>query len=186
MLHSQATAAAGTASLPPGIPERRRAPRPPNSAWPQALPRNQDRAEVRLLAASLTGVFIYFTLEPALYAGSVEESVLARVLALTGHAGWWLAALYLCMAMLVPHFVSLLVMPRFLECRTPRVLATYGAMAGGLLWFVFADLARPLDVGPLPYLFGARAVVNVLVAGIFAFSLNSQQLREMLHVRSTA
>lgn len=154
--------------------------------WPPILPRNQDRTEVRILAAIVTGGFGYFMAEPVMYAWSVDTSLLLKVTFLAGHPTLVLLLMALCVALLVPHFVSLLVLPRFLDCRAPRLMAFAGALGACVIWFYLADLARPLDVGPLPYLYLGRSFANLVMAAVFAFSLNSQQLREMLHVSQAA
>lgn len=153
--------------------------------WPQLLPLNQDRTEVRILSAVLTGFFICHLMEPALYAATVDESILARVVDLSGYPPAVLFVFFACAAAVVPHFVSLLCMPRFLNCRLPRVLACYGALVAALLWFYLANLALPLDAGPLSYIYAGRALMNLFVGAVFGFSLNSQQLRELLHVPSS-
>ena len=146
------------------------------------VPRNQDRAEVRVMAAVIAGLAIYHMLEPALYAAGVPTSVLAKVTVMSRHPNVMMTLMFGAAALVAPHLISLIFMPRLLNCRTPRLMACYGCLLAALLWFYFANLALPIDAGNLSYLYASRAVLDLFIAGVFAFSLNAQQIREMRHV----
>lgn len=152
------------------------------SFWPATLPVDQDRAEVRIYAAVMTGFFLYILLEAAIYAWTVTAAPLFRIVALTHYPRAVLTAFFLCAAAVIPHFASLIAIPSLLDSRIPRLMATAGSAAAGLLWFYFANEARELDYQGIQYLYATRGVFCLAVATVFAFSLNSQQLRARINV----
>lgn len=149
--------------------------------WPASLPHDQDRAEVRLLSFALTFFFAEHLFEPAMYAAFVELSQIHWVLKLTPAPALFTFLLFFWVLLAVPHVLVLLFFPGYLGHRWPRKLACAGASGAALTWFYFALKALPLDVGVLPYLFGVRALLDLMVAAIFAFSLNSQLLRTLIN-----
>lgn len=151
-----------------------------DESWGQRLPPNQDKAEVRFYAVVLTGFFIADLLEPIIYGAGVSASMLFRVIALTHFPMLVLALFGLLAALVMPHFVSLLFMPRFLACRAPRKMACAAACCTALLWAWLGTLAQPLDAGALPYLYWFKAAGTALLAGVFALSLNTQLLRKVV------
>lgn len=148
--------------------------------WPKSLPLDQNRSEVRIYAAIMTALFIYFMMESGLSALTVPQTPLFKVVSLSHHPHVTALAFFICVAMVIPHVLTLVFFPGFLSRKEPRLIASYGARGCALLWFYFANLARPLDFGELPYFYMARAVLCLLVAAVFAYSLNSQQLREVV------
>lgn len=149
--------------------------------WPPSLPHDQDRAEVRILAAVLTFFFVCHLVEPGVYAAGVQTSIFYKVVALTRHPELMLVLLFGCAALVVPHLISLLFLPRMLDCRLPRQMACAGACGAAMLWAYLGTLAVPLDADVLPFLYWLRGFVDLGVGFVFAFSLNSQQLREFIH-----
>ena len=149
--------------------------------WPKSLPRDQPRAEVRVYSAVLTGFFLWSLFESAIYAASVELSTLYKLVSLTHHPKIAIGAFFLCATAVIPHFITLIAVPSLLHCRWPRLMATWGAAGSGLLWFYFANLARPLDLGEIQYLYVVRAIWCVLVSSVFAISLNAQLLRAQIN-----
>lgn len=149
--------------------------------WPKSLPVDQDRTEVRILSVVLTLFFAEHLIEPAMYATFVHESRTQWVISLTGAPNAARILLFLWVVLVVPHFISLIAFPQFLHLKWPRRFACAGASGAALTWFYFANLAWPLDAGVLPWMYAIRAVWDLFVAAVLAFSLNSQLLRPLIH-----
>lgn len=150
--------------------------------WPPALPINQDRVEVRIYAGAMTLLFFGWSMEAAVAGALIEQSPLYKIVSLTHYPLLMLSAFFLAALAVIPHLVSLIAIPSILTCRWPRLIAFYGSCFSSVLWFYFANCARPLDYGELPYLYVARALMCMVVASVFAFSLNAQQLRSRIDV----
>lgn len=144
---------------------------------------DQDRVEVRLLSLVLTGSFLNDLVEPIFYIATVHDSMIYRVACLT-HTPWAVVAIFAAAALVaLPHFVALLCMPRFLACRAPRKMACAAACAASLLWAYLGTLALPLDAGALPFLYWRACLGALVIAAVYGFSLNSQQLRILNEAR---
>ena len=142
-------------------------------------PAQQDRLEVRLLTIYVTLAFANDLVGPITYIYQVAPSMLFKVAALA-HATWVIGALFLAaLLMVLPHAFALVFLPRSLSCRWPRKLACLAAAVTALTWFYLAVLARPLDAGPLPFLYGRQSVESLFLSLLFAVSLNAQQLRRL-------
>lgn len=139
----------------------------------------QAYREVRLYAMVLTGSFLWDEAEPIFYILSVPTSTFNKVVAMT-HAPDFVAAL-LCLAFVatLPHFLALLIFPKLMGRRLPRVLACSAAVVLALIYFYLANLAWPLDIGPLPWLYMRAGLGALVMAFLYAVSLNAQQLRSL-------
>ncbi|AMM23156.1 hypothetical protein [Variovorax sp. PAMC 28711] len=139
----------------------------------------QNRIEVRLLTIFVTLSFMNDLIGPVMYILQIPASTLFKVAAL-GHYSWLVGGMFVVSILLtIPHFVSLLVLPRLLSCRTPRLMACGAAVISALTWIYLAVLAQPLDfAGPISVLYGRQSFESLFLALIYAVSLNAQQLRE--------
>lgn len=146
----------------------------------RALPIDQDRAEVRLRTAVLVLLFSAHMLEPAIYALSVGDSMLFKVVRMSWSPALTLSAFFSSAAMMAPLLFSLMFLPRLLHCRAPRQLACAGAAMAAVLWGYCGTLALPMDSGALPRIYWFRSAADLLVAGVFALSLNNQLIRSLL------
>ncbi len=145
-------------------------------------PQQQDRLEVRLLAAYVTLEFLNSLVGPIVYILQLSPSLIYQVAARSGHTDV-IAGLFIAAAVLVlPHAVSLVFIPRTLEVRWPRKFATFAVCMVTLMWAYLAVLTLQLDVGPLFWLYVREVVANGGLAFIYAVSLNAQLLRALYKV----
>jgi hypothetical protein len=145
----------------------------------KSLPKDQDRAEVRVGAAVITGLFLYkFIIEPLFSLMTLPGSLLS-ITAKMGHSEYWvIAALVTCSALVLPHMAALLFAPSTLHQRWPRKMAARGAVLAAVTWACLGANAIPLDVdGPVAVFYWINAFICAVVGGVYGFSLNSQQLR---------
>jgi hypothetical protein len=145
--------------------------------WPQSLPRNQDRSEVRIFAILTAAIYAANLMETTILATKVDSSLLHMIASLTAHADCIPVIFAICAIVMIPHFISLVFFPQWLTCAFPRRMACMGACGAALMWFYLSYLSVPLDIGPVSYLYAFRAVVHLAFAGVLAFSLNAQQIR---------
>lgn len=146
-----------------------------------SLPLDQDRAEVRLQAGFITGVFLLLLVEPIFYIFEVPGSMISRVSALAWSSWCVIGSFALSFLAALPHLFTLIFRPDLLAIRHPRRWAAFAALGAAVTWMVLANMAVPLDVGGLEWAYGIRAIVCLFIAGIFGFSVNAQQMREHLH-----
>lgn len=136
------------------------------------MPKDQQRFEVRLYAAIVTFLFILSSAAPAML-------VLFDPVKTPMH--WFVSAMFwLSVALTIPHLFTLVFMPRLLSRRKPRLLAVWGATIAAFVWLFLGVHADPTQYGedPSPWFYWLRALGCLLVAAIYAWSLNNQQLRE--------
>lgn len=149
------------------------------------MPQDQDRAEVRIYAAFLTAILVLSCFSPALFILMDRGSDLARTTRLTDIPGFALAISFIVAgALALPHFVSLVGLPHYLKKRWPRLCAVWGAVLSGFTWLYLGVTAEPLDFGDPPWAYWMKALGCALIAGVYAYSLNNQLIRE--NVRSAA
>jgi len=146
-----------------------------------SLPHNQDRAEVRLQASFITAVFLLLLAEPIYYIFTVPDAMLTRVTSLAWSRWCVVGSFGLCFLGAVPHLFTLLFRPDLLAVRHPRRWAAGAAVGAAVTWMVLANMAVPLDVGGVEGAYVIRAVVCLFIAGIFAVSVNAQQMREYIN-----
>jgi hypothetical protein len=149
--------------------------------WPATLPMNQDRSEVRWGSAVLTMFFIAHLIEPTLYAASVDSSIMFKVAQLTGWPNVVMGVFVVAAALMVPHLFALFFMPDKLANKVPRKLAIAGACMASFTWMYLANMARPLDVGPLSLIYLYRSIFDAAIALAYATSVNNQSVRKALH-----
>lgn len=144
-----------------------------------AIPVDKDRSEVRLYATMLTGIVVWSLVKPAFYI-LTADTPLARVAGMI--APPWVIALAFTLAAvaLLPHFVSLVFLPKRLGCKLPRKMAAGAMWAAAALWAYIATRAWPLDMGSIPLTYWLSAFGYLLVAGAYGYSLNAQQALEKL------
>lgn len=143
------------------------------------LPADQDRAEVRIYAAAMTVFFMFGCLSPAFFIFLVPHSDVAVTTRVTSLPSYMIATSFLISGLMaLPHLVSLIWLPQYLRRREPRLAAIYGAILAGMSWLYLGVTAEPLDFGDAPWAYWAKAIGCALVAMIYAYSLNNQQLRE--------
>lgn len=145
--------------------------------WPKSLPINQDRTEVRMLALLVNFFYYLNVMETTTLAASVESSAIHLVVAMSGNSMGVVVIFLVAAAMMLPHLLSLVFMPRWLSCRSPRQLACAGASFTALTWFYLSYLAWHLPLETVSLLYAFRASVHLAFAAVLAFSLNSQQIR---------
>lgn len=143
------------------------------------LPADQDRAEVRIYAAFLTGIFVLMSLSPGLFILMDRGSDLARTTRITQVPGFAIALSFFVAAFLaIPHLISLVGLPHYLKKRWPRLCAIWGAVIAGFTWLYLGVTAEPLDFGDPPWAYWLKSIGCALIAGVYAYSLNNQLLRE--------
>lgn len=143
--------------------------------------RNQDRAEVRVQAIFIAAVFLLLLVEPLYYIHTVPGAMISKV-ASTAASRWFLTAAFaLSFVGMLPHLWTLVCRPDLLAVQWYRIWATFSALGASITWVVLANLAVPMDVGGLEWAYGVRALATLCIAGIYAFSVNAQQLREVFN-----
>lgn len=143
--------------------------------------RDQDRAEVRVQAIFISAVYLLLLLEPLYYIYTVPGAMIARVSS-TAPSVWCITGSFaLCFVAMLPHLWTLIFRPDLLGQKRYRVWAAFAALGASVTWLVLANLAVPMDVGGLEWAYGIRALATLCIAGIYAFSVNAQQLREVAY-----
>jgi hypothetical protein len=147
-----------------------------------ALPHDQNRAEVRIMAALITGAFLFGQLVPLLYVLGVPGSVLHQLAGAGYVPPYCVAAAFVLVALAaLPHFIAVVFRPDTLEHKLPRRMAALSAFGAATIWLYLAQLALSLGCfGVIPALYVLNIVGCVTVAGLFGFSVNAQQLRERI------
>lgn len=143
------------------------------------LPADQDRAEVRIYAAFLTAVFVISCLSPAAFILMDPFSDVARTTRVTQVPGFIIAVGFLISGGLgIPHLTTLVGLPHYLKQRWPRLCAIWGACLAGFTWLYLGVTVEPLDFGDPPWAYWAKSIGCALIAGVYAYSLNNQLIRE--------
>lgn len=143
------------------------------------LPKDQDRAEVRIYAAAVTIIFIMSCLSPALFILLDPASDVAKTTRVTALPGPAIAMAFLAAGfMALPHAATLVGLPHYLQKRWPRLCAIWGAIIAGFTWLYLGVTVEPLDFGDPPWAYWIKSIGCALVAMIYAYSLNNQTLRE--------
>lgn len=141
--------------------------------------RDQDRAEVRVQAIFIAAVFLLLLIEPLYYIQTVPGALIGRV-ASTAPSRWCVVGAFaLSFLAMLPHLWTLLFRPDLLGVLRYRVWATFAALGASVTWIVLATLAEPMDLGGLEWAYVIRALATICIAGIYAFSVNAQHLREV-------
>jgi hypothetical protein len=143
--------------------------------------RERDRVEVRVLSLVLTSRFLYDLLEPVLFAlNAAEGSPFQQVLTLS-QMPFALSAVFVCALVLaLPMWLSLLFAPvARLSWRLPRRLACHAANIATVTWFYLVALSVSLDFSTLPWVYLRNGCWSLVMAGIYALSLNAQQVRAL-------
>lgn len=153
-------------------------------AWAPSLPRNQDRAEVRLQASFITAAFLLLLAEPIFYIFFVPDALISRVSSIAYSRWCVVGAFGLAFAAALPHLFTLIFKPDILHRKCFRTAAAWAAIVAACTWMVLANRAVRLDVGGLEWAYGIRAMVSLFIGGIFAFSVNAQQMRETFDAAS--
>ncbi|SFF05117.1 hypothetical protein [Paracidovorax wautersii] len=138
----------------------------------------QDRIEVRMLAALLTLAFVISLAEPVFYLLAVPQSVIAEVAGVAPSVWCVIAAFGLCLLATLPHLVWLVLRPARLGDRWPRAWAAGGALGAAATWIYLANLSLPLDLGGVEWAYGMRAIGSLVMGLTYGISLNAQQIRE--------
>lgn len=143
------------------------------------LPKDQDRAEVRIYASAMTLFFIFSCLSPAFFIFLVPQSDVAITTRVTHLPSPIIGLAFLFAGFgALPHLASLAFLPQYLNRREPRLIAIYSAIASGMTWLYLGVTVEPLDFGDAPWAYWMRAIASALVAGVYAYSLNNQLLRD--------
>lgn len=143
-----------------------------------SLPIDQDRAEVRLQAGFIALVFMLLLAEPVFYIFTVPDALISRVSAMAYSRWCVVGAFGVAFLGAVPHLYTLIFRPDLLNHKAFRTAAAFSAVIAAITWIVLANRAVRLDVGALEWVYAIRALVSLCIAGIFAFSVNAQQMRE--------
>jgi len=143
-----------------------------------SLPVDQDRAEVRIQAAFITAVFLLLLIEPVFYIFTVPDAPISKVAGLAPSRWCVIASFGGAFLATLPHMWTLLFRPDLLSEQRYRTWAALSAFAAGAVWIYLANLAHPLDVGWLEGAYAIRCMVCLCIGGIYAFSVNAQQMRE--------
>jgi hypothetical protein len=146
----------------------------------KSLPLDQDKWEVRFGMGVITGFFIGDLLRTAIYILMVKISPIAKVADLT-RAPELLAGICILAALLaVPHLWALTFRPSELQKMNARRFATYGAAIAVLFWIYVAGWSMPMDIGLASIMYWAKAFGSLVIAFMYAKSINSQQNRELI------
>lgn len=151
----------------------------PGSFEGARLERDRDRLEVRMLTLVLTCRFVYDLVEPVLFGLSPhKEFPIQKVLA---ESPTLLSAVFmLALLLALPMFFTLLFpSPGRLARRMPRRLACYAAAIATVTWFYLSTLALTLDFVTVPWVYLRNGCWSLVLAGLFALSLNAQQVRAL-------
>lgn len=143
------------------------------------LPQDQDRAEVRIYAAALTVVFILSCLSPAFFILLDPGSDVAKTTRVSQVPGFAIAIAFFASGLAaVPHCITLVGLPSYLRRREPRLCAIWGACLAGFAWLYLGVTVEPLDFGDPPWAYWLKSIGCALIAGVYAYSLNNQLIRE--------
>lgn len=143
--------------------------------------RDQDRAEVRVQAIFIAAVFLLLLIEPLYYIQTVPGALIGRVASTAPSRCCVVGAFALSFLAMLPHLWTLLFRPDLLGVLRYRVWATFAALGASITWIVLATLAEPMDLGGLEWAYVIRALATICIAGIYAFSVNAQHLREVVN-----
>lgn len=143
----------------------------------RSLPKDQNRFEVRLAVAIITLFFIGGCGQAAVLIALRARTPLVSVACATQAPTLFALLFFLAGAATVPHLWALVFQPERLADKGPRKLATAGTALASVLWLYLGNIAIPMDVAQWVYFAKAFACI-LLVGGVYAFSLNSQQVRQ--------
>jgi hypothetical protein len=145
-----------------------------------SLPRDQNKAEVRIYAALTTIGFILLLVEPVFYLYFVPEAMISKVARLAPSIWCITLAFVLCLIATLPHLCALVFRPDLLGNKWPRRFAAYATFGAAVTWLFLASLALPMDAGGLEWAYALRAVGSIVIGLTYGFSINAQQGREIL------
>ena len=142
-----------------------------------SIPTDQNRVEVRLLAAILTVGFAISLFEPIFYLFTVPMSMIFEVASLAPSVWCVAAAFGICLVAVMPHMYCLLFKPESLGKKWPRKWAAHAAIGAAVSWIYLATQAYPMDVGLLWFAYALRAGGSMVVGIAYGYSVNAQQGR---------
>lgn len=148
-----------------------------------SLPRDQDRTEVRILSAIITGFFIFaWLVKPVVYMWAVKNSAIWKAASAASMPNWLIATLFLvAAAATLPHLFMLIFRPDLLHCKLPRKMAGYAAGLAAVLWLYLAVNVLSTRSSGLVWLYLGNMLSCLTVGYTYGFSVNSQQLRERIN-----
>lgn len=150
-----------------------------------SLPLDQNKTEVRMYAASVTAIAGYFLIaEPIFVLLTVPQSPMFKVASAAPSVYCVAAAFSLCLMCLIPHLFALVFRPKSLNTQWPRKLAALASFGSAVAWVYMANLSLPLDLGGIELAYVLRAIGALSLAFNYAYSVNAQQGREILHAKS--
>lgn len=143
-----------------------------------SVPRDQDRAEVRIMAVFITAGFTYGMVKAA-YWIMLATGTLHRVASVSSLPNWVLASAFLgCGVATLPHLLSLIFTPHLLHHPWPRRMAAHAAFVAGVIWLHLSVVALKLDFEATPWIWLGNTIGCLIVSGIYGFSVNAQQIRD--------
>jgi len=148
-----------------------------------SLPRDQDRTEVRILSAIITGFFLFaWLIKPVVYMWTVKGSAIWKAASAASMPNWIIAALFVIAALVtLPHLFMLVFRPDLLHCKLPRKMAGYAAGGAAVLWLYLAVNVLSTRSAGLIWLYLGNMLSCLAVGYTYGFSVNSQQLRERIN-----
>lgn len=133
--------------------------------------------QFRFVAALLAGSVLFDLIDPALLLLGSGESFIYRAACLTSLGPFWMAIVFLALALLLLPFLAL----QLGVCETCKrggtQLACLALALASLLWFFLAWRCIPLDIGAAPVVFARNGAGAILFSLALAYSLNAEQLR---------
>lgn len=143
-----------------------------------AVPRDQKRAEVRIMATFITGGFVYGMVKAA-YWVMLATGTLHRVASVSSLPNWVIGLAFVtCGLATLPHLLSLMFAPQLLHYEWPRKVAAHAALVSGVIWLHLCVVALKLDFGAAPWVWFGNTIGCLIVSGIYGFSVNAQQIRD--------
>ena len=119
-------------------------------------------------------------ISPAMWIMTTPQSIMAKV-ANTATSGTALGVVWLVAAALVMPFVLMqFINPNYEHRRAIIKLCNAGNIAGALIWFFMAFLARNLDYEFIIFNFILNGLGAIVMAALLANSLNNDQIENAL------
>lgn len=146
----------------------------------RSFPLDQNRTEVRILSAIITGFFLYaWLLKPVVYMWAVRGSAIWKAATAATLPNWTIATIFIgCAVATLPHLFTLCFKPDWLHCKLPRKMAGFAAGIAAVLWLYLAVNVLSTRSAGLVWLYLGNVASCLIVGYTYGFSVNSQQLRE--------
>jgi hypothetical protein len=146
----------------------------------RSFPHDQQRTEVRIKSAIITGFFLYaWLLKPVAYMWTVKGSAIWKAATAASLPNWVIAAMFVgCAIATLPHLLTLCFKPDWLHCKLPRKMAGFAAGLAAVLWLYLAVNVLSTRSAGLVWMYLGNVGACLLVGYDYGFSVNSQQLRE--------